>query len=281
LGTEDVVGRAAVLGARSIAPGESGFVQVDLKHPIGALGGDRVVLRDHGARHTLAGGRALDPFPPRRGRSRPERLAALAALAESDAGEALEGLLDTVGIVELGRFGLIRNLPLAEVESLVDAGGFRRFGAGDAAIAIGAERLGWIGEGLVAALAQLHATQPDALGPSRAALFRRLRGEGPEAALHAALAVQIEAGRVVRDGAVLRLAEHEPRLSREDERLWHQVQPLLGTDDLRPPRVRELAEALGLQPEPLTRFMRRVARLGRVMQVAPNRFFLPETVARL
>src|SRR5947209_5892428 len=111
LGAEDVVGRAAVLGARSIAPGERGFVQVDLEHPIGALGGDRVLLRDHGARHTLAGGRALDPFPPRRGRSRPERLAALAAAAESDAGEALEGLLATGGIVGLTRCGLMRDLP--------------------------------------------------------------------------------------------------------------------------------------------------------------------------
>jgi selenocysteine-specific elongation factor len=281
LGTEDVVGRAAVLGARSIAPGESGFVQVDLEQPVGALWGDRVVLRDHGARHTLAGGRALDPFPPRRGRSRPERLAALAALAESDAGEALEGLLDTVGIVELGRFGLIRNLPLAEVESLVDAGGFDRFGSGDAAIALGAARLARIGESLVAALAQSHQAQPDALGPSRAALFRRLRGEGPEPALDAALNALVAAGRVVRDGAALRLTEHEPRLTREDEKLWQQVHPLLDVDELRPPRVRELAEALAMPPEPLTRFLRRATRFGRVMQVAPNRFFLPETVARL
>jgi len=281
LGTEDVVGRAAVLGARSIAPGESGFVQVDLEQPVAALWGDRVVLRDHGARHTLAGGRALDPFPPRRGRSRPERLAALAALAESDAGEALEGLLDTVGIVEFRRCGLIRNLPVAEIESLVEAGGFQRFGTGDAAIAIGAARLARIGESLAAALAQSHIAQPDALGPSRAALFRRSRGEGPEAAFDAALAAQIAAGRVVRDGAVLRLAEHEPRLTREDERLWQQVQPLLGTDELRPPRVRELAEALAMQPEPLTRFLRRATRFGRVAQVAPNRFFLPETIARL
>jgi selenocysteine-specific elongation factor len=281
LGTEDVVGRAAVLGARSIAPGESGFVQVDLGQAIGALWGDRVVLRDHGARHTLAGGRALDPFPPRRGRSRPERLAALAALAESDAGEALEGLLDTVGIVEFGRFGLIRNLPVAEIVSLVDAGGFDRFGSGDTAIALGAARLTRIGESLTAALGQSHIAQPDALGPSRAALFRRLRGEGPEAALDAALASLIATGRVVRDGAVLRLAEHEPRLTREDERLWQQVHPLLDADHLRPPRVRELAESLAMPPEPLTRFLRRATRFGRVMQVAPNRFFLPETVARL
>ncbi len=210
-----------------------------------------------------------------------ERLTTLAALAESDAGEALEGLLDTVGIVELGRFGLTRNLPVAEVESLVEAGGFHRFGTGDEAVAIGAERLARIGESLAAALGQSHITQPDALGPSRAALFRRLRGEGPEAALDAALAGLIAAGQVVRDGAALRLAEHQPRLTREDERLWQQLRPLLDADELRPPRVRELAEALAMQPEPLTRFLRRVTRFGRVAQVAPNRFFLPETVARL
>ncbi len=70
LGTEDLVGRATVLGGRSIAAGERGLVQLDLERPIGALWGDRVVLRDHAARHTLAGGRVVDPFPPRRGRSR-------------------------------------------------------------------------------------------------------------------------------------------------------------------------------------------------------------------
>jgi len=50
---------------------------------------------------------------------------------------------------------------------------------------------------------------------------------------------------------------------------------------LRPLRVRELAAELSLQPEPLTRFLKRVERFGRVAQVAPNRFFLPETVERL
>ena len=99
--------------------------------------------------------------------------------------------------------------------------------------------------------------------------------------LDAALADLVAAGQVVRDGAVLRLTGHEPRLSREDEKLWRQVQPLLEPDDLRPPRVRELAEALGLQPEAATRFLKRMERFGRVAAVAPNRYFLPETVARL
>jgi selenocysteine-specific elongation factor len=281
LGTEDSVGRLAVLGARALAPGEPGFVQVDFEHPLGALWGDRVIIRDHMARHTLAGGRVLDPGPPRRGRSRPDRIAALAALAEPDAGDALERLLDAAGIVALAPFALARNLPRGEIEALVEAGGFARVGVGDAAIALSPAHLARLSDSIAAALAEWHRAQPDALGPARGALFGRLRGAAPDLALEAALAGLIAAGQVVRDGAVLRLPEHQPRLSREDERLWERVRVLLAGDELRPPRVRELAAALGLEPEPLARFLKRAERFGRVAAVAANRFFLPQTIARL
>ena len=277
LGTEDVVARLAVLGARTIAPGDRGFVQLDLERPIGALWGDRAIIRDHGARHTLAGGRVVDPAPPRRGRSRPERLAALDALAEPDAGDSLERLIEAAGSVALAPFALARNLPLGEIEALAEAGGFRRLGG----VAVSAERLPTLGETFVTTLAEWHRAQPDMLGPRRPALLARLRSRAPEAVLDAALDDLIADGRVVRDGAVLRLREHESRLAREDERLWERVRPLLATGDLRPPRVRELAEELGLEPEPLTRFLKRVERFGRVAPVAPNRYFLPETVVRL
>ena len=281
LGTEDRVGRLAVLGARTIAPGDSGFVQVDFERPIGALWGDRAIIRDHMARHTLAGGRVLDPGPPRRGRSRPERLAALAALSEPDAGDAIERLLDPAGIVALAPFALARNLPQDEVEALVEAGGFHRVGAGAAVVALSPAHLTRVGAKITAALAEWHRAQPDALGPPRAALFARLRGEAPEPALDAALAQQIAAGQVVRDGGMLRLPGHEARLSREDERLWERVRPLLAAAELRPPRVRELAAELDLEPEPLARFLKRVERFGRVAPVAANRVFLPETIGRL
>jgi selenocysteine-specific elongation factor len=277
LGTEDAVARVAVLGARAIAPGEEGFVQVDVGRPIGALWGDRAIIRDHGSLHTLAGGRVLDPGPPRRGRGRPERLAALEALAEPDAGDALERLIEAAGIVDLAAFAQARNLPLAEIEALADLGGSHRAGG----LAISAGRLAMLGDGIEGALAEWHRAQPDALGPPRGALFARLRGQGPAAALDTALAALVDAGRVVRDGAVLRLPSHAPRLNRDDERLWERVRPLLEKGELRPPRVRELAAALGVEPDPLARFLRRVERFGRVAPVAPNRYFLPQTVVQL
>jgi selenocysteine-specific elongation factor len=270
-----------VLGGRSIAPGEAGFVQVDLEHPIAALWGDRAIIRDHAARHTLAGGRVVDPGPPRRGRSRPERLAALAALAETDAGDALERLVEAAGIVALGPFASARNLPLADIEDLAAAAGLDCCGAGPGAIAISRQRLTRLEEAIGAALAEWHRGQPDMLGPARGALFGRLRGQAPEAVLDTALTALIEAGRVVRDGAMLRLPAHQPRLNRDDERLWQRVQPLLAADDLRPPRVREVAIELGLTPEATTRLLRRLERLGKVAPVAANRFFLPDTIARL
>jgi selenocysteine-specific elongation factor len=281
LGTEDRVGRVAILGAHTLAPGSEGLVQLDLDRPIGALWGDRVVLRDHGALHTLAGGRVVDPLAARRGRARPERLAALGALRESDPGSALEALLSVEGATALAPFALARNLGLDQVAALAEAGGFVRCGDPRARYAATAERLDQLGARLADTLAEMHRADPDALGPPRAALLRRLRAEAPEPVLDAALARAVAGGRIVRDGAVLRLPAHQPRLTRDDERLWQKVEPLLAAGELRPPRVREVAEALGLEPEAAARLMQRFARFGRVAPVAPNRYFLLGTVARL
>ena len=78
--------RVAVLGAGSIAPGDSGRVQVVLDHPLHALAGDRIVIRDQSATRTVGGGTVIDPYSPRRGRARPARLAWLDAIELHGAG---------------------------------------------------------------------------------------------------------------------------------------------------------------------------------------------------
>jgi selenocysteine-specific elongation factor len=281
LGTGDIVGRVAILAQRMLAPGETGLVQIDLDHPVGALWGDRAILRDHAARHILAGGCVVDPFAPRRGRRQPARLAVLEALAAPDPAQSLTQLLAIDGVVDLPRFALLRNLAPAERDALTEAGDFLCLGPANARVAVTPARLAALCDKIVEALAAWHQTQPDTLGPSRPALITRLRGEAPEAALDAALSELAAAGRAVRQGPTWRLPEHQPRLTKADERLWERVQPLLAVEDLRPPRVREIATALGLEPEAVDRFLARAERLGRVARVADNRFFLPETVARL
>ena len=60
-------------GRKSIAPGSSGLVQVVLDRRIGVLKGDGFILRDQSAQRTIAGD-VVDPFPPARGRAKPDRL---------------------------------------------------------------------------------------------------------------------------------------------------------------------------------------------------------------
>src|SRR6516164_7400548 len=281
LGTADIVAHVAVLGGHSIAPGGSGFVQVDLERPIGALHGDRAVLRDHAARHTLAGGRVVDPFPPRRGRRLPARLAVLEATAEPDPAQALLRILKVEGLVSLFEFALARNLTPAELDGLTDSGAFLRVGTANAPVAITPDRLAALCDDDIAALALSHQAQPDALGPTRPALLAQLRTLAPQAALEAALSELAATGRAISQGGVWHLPEHRPRLAPADERLWKRILPLLVVEDLRPPRVRELASALALEPAAVERLLNRAERLGHVAKIAANRFFLPETLACL
>jgi selenocysteine-specific elongation factor len=294
LGTEDVVGRLAVLAGQAMAPGESGFVQLDIEHPIGALYGDRAVLRDHAARHTLAGGYVVDPFAPRRGRRTPARLALLAAMAEPDAARSLDRRLALEGVVDLARFTLSRNLTPEALEAIVAdtrchrvgrplaaPGSAPARGPSGASFVVGEERFAALGDRLVAALARFHREMPDMPGPSRSELFARLSGAAPEPVLAAALAALAAAGRVARAGAAWHLSEHQPRLSAADERLWERILPLLVAGGLRPPRVRELAQSLRLDPTAVDRFLARAERFGRVAKVADNRYFLPEALAAL
>jgi selenocysteine-specific elongation factor len=90
LGAEDVPARIALLGADEIPPGGENWAQIAVDREIGALSGDRFILRDAGARHTVAAGCVLDIFPPQRKKRSPERLAMLAALADPDPAVALQ-----------------------------------------------------------------------------------------------------------------------------------------------------------------------------------------------
>ncbi len=85
--------RIVPLAADRIGPGEEGLAQIVADRPLALFGGDRFILRDAAGRRTIGGGTVLDIRAPERGRRRPERLAALQALAEEGAAGALPRLL--------------------------------------------------------------------------------------------------------------------------------------------------------------------------------------------
>ena len=66
MGTAEVIGRARVLGVEEINPGESGWIQIELREPVVAIRGDRYILRRPSPGETIGGGVVVEPHPKRR-----------------------------------------------------------------------------------------------------------------------------------------------------------------------------------------------------------------------
>ena len=110
LGAADITGRVAVLGKKNIPSGQDELAQLVLDAPIGALFGDRFILRDQSARRTIAGGAVIDLYPPHRGRAKPHRLEIIRAMEQLDSTSALSAVLATTNNgVNLPQFSQTRN----------------------------------------------------------------------------------------------------------------------------------------------------------------------------
>jgi selenocysteine-specific elongation factor len=277
-----VPGRVALLQDEPIRPGEHGRIQLVLDRPVAALWGDRFVLRDTSAKRTMGGGVVLDVRAPRRRRRTAERLAILDALEEQQATVALRRLLaQPPGWIDCSAFVEDRNLAPPQQEPLIEQLGLVRLRAGEREIAMAAA--GWTGlrARLRDLLATFHRDHPDLAGIPTEKLRLLLPERLPAAAFATALQVLAKSGAVALEGAWVRLPEHTVRLTAEDERLWRQVGPLLQRERFRPPRVRDIANDLGLAEAAVRRLMKLLARMGRVDEVAHDHFFLRTTVAEM
>ena len=251
IGAADVLGRVALLD-------ESGLAQLVLERPVGAVRGDRFIVRDPSARRTLGGGSVIDVFPPPRGRAKPERLAWLRAMENDDDASALAALLEaSAGGVDLARFSANRNLP---------AQSGRRFAPRH-----------WtaLRDKALADLAAWHRDFP------QSGAMPQDRVKAPADARAMLIEELAREGRVVREGAGLRLAAHRVELSPADAKLWQKVLPLLERGALRAPSVAELAGELGEDARKLEAALARFAAQGLVVRVSKNRFYLPQAVRRL
>ena len=282
LGAADVTGRVALLEGDALATGETGLVQLVLDRPLGAVRGDRFILRDQSARRTIAGGVVIDIFPPPRGRARPERLLRLRAMEHNDHPGALNQLLDRAPAgLDLGAFAQNCNLTPQEANALFAAAGVRIAPALGTQLGFSPPEWQSLKSLALAALAAWHRRAPDRTGLSEMRLFA---GAPIRIARDVAIAIVAE---LVKDGAAMRsasgihLPQHRPLLAPADVELWRRVEPLLEQQPVRPPTLHELAAALGEDPKKLEAMLVRALRFGQLVRVAPNRFYRPDALRRL
>ena len=223
LGAARAGARLFPLSDPPLQPGAEFPVQLVLEHPIGAWRGDRFILRDAAATRTIGGGVVLDPCPRARGRRRPERLEALAALAQPETAAALAGLLDasTAG-VDLDWFATASGITAGEAHAACREAGARVLKADGRGhgFAISPSRFGILRHRIEAALSEHHRTAPASPGPTLDQLRLALGDRLPPASLRAIVEALVEERGLALSGTAIHLPGHCAGLPPAQAALW-------------------------------------------------------------
>jgi selenocysteine-specific elongation factor len=282
LGTEDVLGRVALLDCKELDAGATALVEVLLERDTLALRGDRFILRDAGAQRTVAGGRVLDIFPPSRHKRAPMRLALLEAMGRDDPALTLGLLADQAKSgVDLDRFALSWNIPPVAAKALWQRAGLRVIRAGGAGIGFSAA--GWKGLGakLLEALAGEQERAPEMIGVERERLRRMTSAHLPRPAFDALTAELLASGAIAQTRAWLHLPGHRASLSPTDREHFAALRPLLDARPHNPPRVRDIANVTGIPEEGVRKLFKRLAQAGELYPIAHDHYFTAAAVAEL
>ena len=279
LGAAHVMAHLVLLESDALAPGESALVQIVPTRAIGALYGDRFILRDAEARQTLGGGRVLDVLAPTRKRRTPERLAELAALECEMPAERLVRLLELADWgLDLDRLQSAWNQP--DLASLLPPGSHRD-PSGRQSFAVAQSAWQALEQRLLLGLAEYHARSPEELGPDAGRARRMWLPRLPLPLFESLVAELIQRGALKRSGAWLHRPEHDLRLSAREQAESERILPLLHAAALDPPWVRDLARTLDLEEGAVRLLMRKMSGQGALFQVVRDLFYLPETLEHL
>ncbi len=279
----EIGARVVLLEDEPLVPGQAGRVQLVLDRPIAAATGDRFVVRDTTSQRTIGGGTFLDLRAPARKRRTPERLAQLLAHRISDPEGALAKMLEIAPrFVELSAFARDRALSGAQIQEIIDRLSVAASQTAGGTFAMSAPVWLELKRTLLAKLQAFHADNPDLPGIGLERLRLQLEPKLPAPALLSVLQGLVRSKDIALDGAWVRLASHEVRLTDEDEKLWTKIAPMLaGAERFRPPRVRDIAGLLVLRETDVRRLLKVLGRMGRVDEVALDHFFLRTTVAEM
>jgi len=292
IGTEDLTCRVALLSSKVVEPGETAMATLHLDRPIAAWAMQRFILRDQSAQRTLGGGRILDPLPPagsfpalpglggRAGKRL--RLTRLDALKAPDAATAFARMLAASPRgFELDAFAQSRNLTVPQCEALIADHSAKVCRDGSTNIIFGADHWNALRSQIVEVLGFHHGKHPERLGLEETGIYAALRPVVAKSLLRRAITELCEDGILSCWGVIIHLSGHRAQPTPAEAAIWKRVEPALAGSGVRPPRVRELVDRVGMALDRLEPFLARAEQLGWVHRVAENRYFLPATLHEL
>jgi len=282
IGAARHVAHAVPLSAESIAPGQSGWVQLVFDEPVCAMPGDRCIVRNAQATRTVGGGRVLDPNAPDRKRRSAARMQRLRALADMLDGGGLQPVLEHAesGLDE-GALQRLTGRPVRDIEAPQGALWIEARTEQAPRTLILSAHWDALRARVEQALAAFHQGAPDEPGPDGSRLRRMAMPAAPDALWLAALDDLLRGGRIARNGPWLHLPGHAATLGDEESALAERVLPLLAAGAFDPPWVRDLARTLAVPEDRMRQLLRKLLRRGDVAQVVKDLFYHRDQVDAL
>jgi len=274
-GSAEVVAKARLLDSEAIPPGEEGWVQLRLAKPVALVKGDRFIVRQPSPPLTVGGGVVVDPHPRRHRRFHPEVIERLEAY-----GTPQEVLLQLLQIEEpcqarelIERSGLTGQVATEALEGLLAQGRVLALGSGGQYLV---SQRGWeaLLERLTSVLGDYHRRHPLHRGMPRGELRehlrRRIRGLSAKL-FNEIMARAAKEGKLVEEGAIVRLPEHRVRFTPDQQRRVDQLLAAFEREPYTPPSVAEAEAMVGAE------VLNALLEEGRLVKVSENVIFLAET----
>ena len=268
-GAAHLTARLVPLDSVTIQAEQPHYAQIVFEAPISAIPGDRFILRDAQAVHTLGGGVILDPSAPSRKRRSAERMRYLGAIERMIAGEGVAPLLAEApcGIKQSELIRLTgQTLQHWADDAITVEGGRETY-----VLLSSAWRA--LREQAIEALRQFHVDSPDEPGPDVGRL-RRIALPGLQDDLWRALVAELSSDRtILRSGPWLYLPGHAVTLSEGEQALARKLQPLIAAGRFNPPWVRDLASTVNEPEDTVRQALRKQVTQGVVYQVVHDLFY--------
>ncbi len=255
------------LDGSAITQGDHRYAQVVFEAPVCALPGDRFIIRDAGATHTIGGGVVLDPFAQSRKRRSAERLRYLRALEGIHAdlvpllAESPCGIKESELVRLTGR--LLEGLP---TDAMTVDGTRERH-------VILKSMWQSLRDRAINALGEFHTTSPEEPGPDIGRLRRISLPQLPHDLWRALIAELARDGAIVRSDPWVHLPGHAVTLSAQETALAAKLQPLIAAGRFNPPWVRDLAGTLKAPEEDVRQVLRKQVTQGALYQVVRDLFY--------
>jgi selenocysteine-specific elongation factor len=284
-GTAETVGEVVLLEGAAIAPGGSGFAQLQLRDPVLVLAGDRFILRQFSPVTTIGGGVVIDSLAPRHRRRDGSAVSQLEALEGGRREDALAALAQAEprGLTleeAVARTAWVEELVRGAAEGL-ERERRLRIVSREPWVMVAAATANTCSERILKILDGFHRANPLVAGiPKEELRDRAARGLRPEI-FRSVLDEMVRAGQVGVAGDVVMRAGRKIVLTAEEESARREIESAFESAGLAVPRLAEILPRLPVDRKRAEKLVRLLLREGVLVKVSEELVFHKGAMGRL